>query len=154
MIQTLAKMKAKKGFTLMEMLIVVAIIAILAAIAIPVFSSQLTKAKEQTDAANLRTAESLAVADYMLNERSGAVTYTFTESKDGVSIRSWKASTASDPTFATGYNANTPTLPAKASTHSGKAIEVTVTDAAITANDWTGTAVVAPAPTPTPTPAP
>ena len=45
-----------KGFTLMEMLIVVAIIAILVAIAIPVFSTQLEKAREATDFANVRAA--------------------------------------------------------------------------------------------------
>lgn len=39
----------KKGFTLMEMLIVVAIIAILIAVAIPVFSAQLHKARVATD---------------------------------------------------------------------------------------------------------
>ncbi len=45
----------KKGFTLAELLIVVAIIAVLVAIAIPVFSSQLSKAKAATDAANIRS---------------------------------------------------------------------------------------------------
>ena len=44
----------KKGFTLMEMLIVVAIIAILVAIAIPTFTSALNKAKVSADEANLR----------------------------------------------------------------------------------------------------
>lgn len=44
----------KKGFTLAELLIVVAIIAVLVAIAIPIFTSQLEKARESTDAANIR----------------------------------------------------------------------------------------------------
>ena len=52
----LKKFTNKKGFTLMEMLIVVAIIVILVAIAIPTMSNQLEKAREATDAANLRAA--------------------------------------------------------------------------------------------------
>ena len=44
----------KKGFTLAELLIVVAIIAVLVAIAIPVFTAQLEKSREAVDAANIR----------------------------------------------------------------------------------------------------
>ncbi|MBR4703554.1 MAG: prepilin-type N-terminal cleavage/methylation domain-containing protein [Oscillospiraceae bacterium] len=47
--------KNNKGFTLAELLIVVAIIAVLVAIAIPVFTAQLEKSKESTDAANIRS---------------------------------------------------------------------------------------------------
>lgn len=50
------KKRGNKGFTLMEMLIVVAIIAVLIAIAIPVFTSQLENSREATDAANIRSA--------------------------------------------------------------------------------------------------
>ena len=48
--------RGESGFTLMEMLIVVAIIAVLIAIAIPVFTTQLENSREATDAANLRSA--------------------------------------------------------------------------------------------------
>jgi len=51
-----------KGFTLAELLIVVAIIAVLVAIAIPVFSAQLEKAREATDIANIRAAYAEVVA--------------------------------------------------------------------------------------------
>ena len=46
----------KKGFTMAELLIVVAIIAVLVAIAVPVFTSQLEKSREAVDAANIRAA--------------------------------------------------------------------------------------------------
>lgn len=61
------KLNNKKGFTLMEMLIVVAIIAILIAIAIPTFSNSLTSSKQAADAANVRAAYSTATSYYMLN---------------------------------------------------------------------------------------
>ena len=48
--------KNKKGFTLAELLIVVAIIGVLVAISIPIFTSQLEKSREATDLANLRSA--------------------------------------------------------------------------------------------------
>ena len=50
----------KKGFTLAELLIVIAIIAVLIAIAIPVFAGQLDNARRQTDHANMRNAYALA----------------------------------------------------------------------------------------------
>ena len=60
-----------KGFTLMEMLIVVAIIAVLVAIAIPVFTNQLEKAREATDAANIRSAYAEVMACALTNEADG-----------------------------------------------------------------------------------
>lgn len=48
------KLSKKKGFTLMEMMIVVAIIAILIAIIIPTFTGALARAHAAADEANLR----------------------------------------------------------------------------------------------------
>ena len=63
----------KKGFTLMEMLIVIAIIAILIAIAIPTFTAALEKSRQKTDLANARALKSLVVAQYMAGEEGDAV---------------------------------------------------------------------------------
>lgn len=57
----------RKGFTLAELLIVVAIIAVLVAVAIPVFSAQLEKSREATDVANIRSAYAEVVTKYLEN---------------------------------------------------------------------------------------
>ena len=59
------KKNNKKGFTLAELLIVVAIIGILVAISIPVFTSQLKKAKDATNKANARSIYAQLVADFL-----------------------------------------------------------------------------------------
>ncbi len=61
------KKNNKKGFTLAELLIVVAIIAVLTAIAIPVFTTQLEKSREATDMSNLRAAYAEVMATYLAN---------------------------------------------------------------------------------------
>jgi len=62
----------KKGFTLMEMLIVVAIIAILIAIAVPAFSSQLKKARQSSDIANVRSAYAEAMATALADQKTAS----------------------------------------------------------------------------------
>ena len=65
MLQKMYKKMNKKGFTLMEMLIVVAIIAILVAIAIPTFTGSIEKAKKATDDANFRALKAIITAAYL-----------------------------------------------------------------------------------------
>mgnify|MGYP002588902484 CR=1 FL=1 len=71
MMNKMRKMKNKKGFTLMEMLIVVAIIAILIAIAIPTFASSLNKARVATDEANIRSGYASVMATVLTDEGNG-----------------------------------------------------------------------------------
>ena len=61
----------KKGFTLAELLIVVAIIAVLVAISIPIFTAQLEKAKEATDMANIRSAYAEVQAAALTEDDAG-----------------------------------------------------------------------------------
>lgn len=65
--------KNNKGFTLAELLIVVAIIAVLVAIAIPVFTNQLEKSREATDLANVRAAYAEIVTKYLENDQASTI---------------------------------------------------------------------------------
>ena len=66
------------GFTLAELLIVVAIIGVLVAVSIPVFSQQLEKSREATDLANVRAKYAEVMAEAM-----GATTpYSISKSVD------------------------------------------------------------------------
>ena len=75
------KIRNKKGFTLVEMLIVVAIIAILIAVSIPLVSNALERARHATDAANERAAKAeililyLAGNDAEIDGTTGAITF-------------------------------------------------------------------------------
>ena len=72
----------KKGFTLAELLVVVAIIGVLVAVSIPIFTAQLRKARVATDLANERAAKAAAVAA-ALTDDTGVVA-TDGESSDAV----------------------------------------------------------------------
>ena len=60
----------REGFTMAELLIVVAIIAVLVAIAIPVFTSQLEKSAEAADLANIRAAYAECAAKTLTDKNS------------------------------------------------------------------------------------
>lgn len=87
MMNKMRKMKNKKGFTLMEMLIVVAIIAILIAIAIPTFASSLNKARVATDEANIRSGYASVMVKVLdqnlMDKTTNAEDLTFTLYSDG-----------------------------------------------------------------------
>lgn len=68
------KLKNKKGFTLMEMLIVVAIIVILLAIAIPSFNNSLNNAKTTADEANVRSYYAEMMVENMTKDANSTLT--------------------------------------------------------------------------------
>lgn len=76
-----------KGFTLAELLVVVAIIAVLVAISIPVFTGQLEKAREATDISNIRAKYSEILVDQLNGEikdsTTGSYSVTLTQKQEG-----------------------------------------------------------------------
>lgn len=84
-----AKLKSNNGFTLIEMLVVVALIAILLAIAVPMVNSSMEKAREATDAANERSALGLAYVEIMSDKsdlmKNGTMYYVISNSKGTLS---------------------------------------------------------------------
>ncbi len=75
------KLKNRKGFTLAELLIVVAIIAVLVAIMIPVFGQSRANAIQAKDMANIRSAYAEAVLDAMRDYTSGDLTVSIERDK-------------------------------------------------------------------------
>lgn len=69
------KLKSDRGFTLAELLIVVAIIGVLVAIAIPIFTSQLERSREAVDLSAVRS----AYAEVMMAAITGDTSATYTK---------------------------------------------------------------------------
>lgn len=102
----------KKGFTLAELLIVVAIIAVLVAIAIPIFTAQLQKAKVATDEANIRSWYAEASAKLLTEDNYTPTTDELENAVDlkadgaTVTVNYTEAATANDdPVFNITYTA-------------------------------------------------
>lgn len=111
----------RNGFTLMEMLIVIAMIAVLIIIAIPVFASQLEKAREAADLANVRSAYAQVSEEVMLGNPGTIVTVNLTQkeadwqsmdpvniggithSKNQVDTDNWKGTVAPNGTCVVSY---------------------------------------------------
>lgn len=85
------KHNVSKGFTLAELLVVVAIIGVLVAVSIPIFSAQKAKAILATNQANARAAKAAAVTAYLENSNVKMVKYTISDGGNTI--------TTSDPTF-------------------------------------------------------
>lgn len=120
----------KDGFTIAELLIVVAIIAVLVAIAIPVFTAQLNEARYGTDQANARS---------IYGELRAA---ELTDTKVTVSSTSVTAGSETTITVTSGTDANATTNVYKFSGLTGVTIQVpdkaNNKSASVTLAEWNG----------------
>ena len=110
--------KNRKGFTLAELLAVVAIIAVLVAIAIPVFTSATKKAEEAVEVANARSVYGEAMVEYVSGNTIDATDglkrtydgkdYVFTPTYTGTGTNT--KMTAWEITVTDGYNTYSGTI--------------------------------------------
>ncbi len=81
--QLKAKLKKQGGFTMVELLIVVAIIAILVAVSIPMMNNALEKSRHAVDQANVRSAIGLASTQYVTTQEDVAMYYCVDDKGQG-----------------------------------------------------------------------
>ena len=128
-----AKLKKQGGFTLMEMLIVVAIVAILIAISIPMFNAALERAREATDAANERAAKAEILTCYMLDAAMDGTA-------DGDKVVAGTVYHYNAGTGKLGTGVNTSLKYGKCAAHKSEYVMVKISDANVVSIKWSGDA--------------
>ncbi len=88
-------LKSKKGFTLVELMIVVVIMAILVAVAVPIYSAVTANAKKKTCIANMREIVSQINNYAMSNATNYDFTFSITQTGDNVKAGTVNAVAAS-----------------------------------------------------------
>lgn len=76
----------KKGFTLAELLIVVAIIGVLVAISIPIFTAQLEKSRDAVTLSNIRAAYAEVQAAYLTQDSTSTGDQKITQNDQTITI--------------------------------------------------------------------
>ena len=112
---------SRKGFTLAELLIVVAIIGILVSISIPVFTNQLERSRDAASIANIRSAYAQAMAEYLTN--------SFSDSRMDDAVHSYDVNNSSGTRVMT------------VNFRKGRIVQICVMNVEIKstkANDWSG----------------
>lgn len=118
----------QRGFTLAEMLVVVAIIAVLVSISVPVFTNKVEKAREAADMANMRSARTAALVECMDGALEEEKSLVFYYSASEGTLKEWPEDAL--PAYGQGKDAK------------GRILKVTVRKRSDgTDDDWAGAAV-------------
>lgn len=89
----------KKGFTLAELMVVVAIIGVLVAVSVPIFNSQLEKSREATDLANVRSAYAQVMTEAIGKEGIPEPVAVFLKQTQDDCRRSYQSLSAASPSM-------------------------------------------------------
>lgn len=120
---------SKKGFTLAELLVVVAIIAVLVGVSVPIFTAQLEKSRESTDLANARAAKAAAVAAFLGNGETTTKTYYYDAVNGAVKNASTGITGYGKGTTADGGNSNAALGYVSTTAYTDEVCNVTITPA-------------------------
>lgn len=130
-----------KGFTLAELLVVVAVISILLAIATPIFSAHLERARMAVDMSNARSASSMAYTEYVLchmesSDEKKILTYTFGVDSSGNLYILEHTDESGETQSLAPLDADITEIKAQSKTLTGVSLTVTISGGRVMDNSW------------------
>lgn len=101
MFKWINRLKNKKGFTLIELIVVLAVLGIIALIAIPKFLGVQETARQDADAATLESIEKAAILWSSINNTYGSISVSDLQTAKLLGTVDWQSESTSHPTSVT-----------------------------------------------------